>query len=155
MLCFVGSGIKIVKEWDRVAVLRLGKFLGIRGPGIIWLTPILDKAAMTVSLQVQQTIIDTGLYTTSDGSKNRLTGFVNWRIIDVQKVVLAIKDYQQSIFNIIQHTVQKVGESFPGDTVMIDEDSLYTELRQKLEPTLTSWGIKVLEIELRSTSEWN
>ena len=149
------SGIKIVKEWDRVAVLRLGKFLGIRGPGIIWLTPVLDKAIFTVSLKVQQTKIDTGKYTTSDGSKKRLSGYINWRVIDVKKVVLAVENYRQSIFNVIQHTVQKIGQSFPGDTIMMDEESLYAELQQELEPTLTSWGIKIIEIKLKSASEWD
>ena len=155
VLCFVASGIKILKEWDRAAVLRLGKFYGIRGPGIIWITPILDKIVMTVSLKIQQTKIDTGKYTTSDGSMNRLTGYLSWRVIDVEKVVLAVENYQHSVFNMIQHTVQKIGESFPGDTAMMDEDSLYEEIQKELEPTFTSWGIKIVGIELKSASEWD
>jgi len=155
ILIFVFSGIKVLKEWDRAAVLRLGKFYGIRGPGIIWITPILDKIVATVSLKIQQTKIDTGKYTTSDGSKNRLTGYVNWRIVDVEKVILAAENYRQSIFNVIQHTVQKVGKSFPGDTVMMDEESLYAEIQNEIEPSLTSWGIKITEIKLKSASEWD
>ncbi|MHA1136021.1 MAG: SPFH domain-containing protein [Candidatus Thorarchaeota archaeon] len=155
ILCYIASGIKIVKEWDRVAVLRLGKFCGIRGPGIIWTPPMLDKIAMTVSLKIQQTKIDTGKYKTSDGSMNRLTGYLSWRVIDIEKVVLAVENYQHSVFNMIQQTVQKVGETFPGDTVMMDEELLYAEIQNELEPTLTSWGIKITEIKLKSASEWN
>lgn len=59
LLLFVCSGIKVLKEWERVAILRLGKFYAIRGPGIIWKTPILDKIALKVSLRVQSTDIDT------------------------------------------------------------------------------------------------
>jgi len=151
MLCFA-SGIKILKEWDRAAVLRLGKFYGIRGPGIIWITPILDKIVMTVSLKIQQTKIDTGKYTTSDGSMNRLTGYVNWRVIDVRKVVLAVENYSQSIFNVVQHNVLKIVESFPGDTVLMDEESLYAEIQQILEPILSEWGVKILEINLKTGS---
>ncbi|MHA1936177.1 MAG: hypothetical protein ACW97A_12945, partial [Candidatus Thorarchaeota archaeon] len=50
ILMFVASGIKILKEWERIAVLRLGKFKHIRGPGVVWVMPILDKVAMKVSL---------------------------------------------------------------------------------------------------------
>ena len=150
MLCFVASGIKILGEWDRAAVLRLGKFYGIKGPGIIWIMPMLDRVAVTVSLRIQQIKIDTGKYTTSDGSKNRLTGYVNWRVIDVQKAVLAVENYQRSVFNVIQHTVQKIGQSFPGETVMMDEELLYAEIQKELEPSLTSWGIKIVEMKLKS-----
>lgn len=150
VLCFVASGIKILKEWDRAAVLRLRKFYGIKGPGIIWITPFLDRVAVTISLRAQQTIIDTGKYTTSDGSKNKLTGYINWRVIEVQKAVLAVENYQKAIFNVIQHTVQKIGQSFPGDTFMMDEELLYSEIRKEIEPTLTSWGIKILEMKLKS-----
>lgn len=155
LLLFVASGIKVLKEWDRAAVLRLGKFCGIKGPGIIWITPIIDRVAVTVTLRAQQTKIDTGKYTSNDGSKNRLTGYVNWRVIDVQKAVLAVENYQQSVFNVIQHTVLKIGQSFPGETAMMDEELLYAEIQKEMEPSLTSWGIKILEIKLKSASEWD
>ncbi len=129
LLFFVSCGIKIVKEWDRVAVLRLGKYRCIRGPGIIWMMPILDKGIM-VSLKKQQTLVDTGEYVSSDGSTRRLTGYVNWKIIDVQKAVLEVEDYRTSIYNTIQHQIKKIGESFPGDTVIMDEESLYSEINQ-------------------------
>ncbi len=129
LLFFVSCGIKIVKEWDRVAVLRLGKYRCIRGPGIIWMMPILDKGIM-VSLKKQQTVVDTGECVSSDGSTRRLTGYVNWKIIDVQKAVLEVEDYRTSIYNTIQHQIKKIGESFPGDTVIMDEESLYSEINQ-------------------------
>lgn len=150
MLCFVASGIKIVKEWDRVPVLRLGKYYRIKGPGIIWITPILDKIPMTVSLKIQQTKIDTSDYISSDGSKRRLSGYVNWRIINVEKVVLAVENYRQSILNVVQHNVTKIAESFPGDTVLMDEATLYSEIQQVLGPILTDWGVKIIEINLKS-----
>lgn len=155
ILCFVASGLKVLKEGDRAAILRLGKFRGIRGPGIIWIMPIIDRIAITVSLKIQETKIDTGKYTTSEGSTNRLTGYVKWRVIDVETVVLAVENYQYSISNIIQLNVQKIVESFHGDTVFLDEEKLKAEIEKELEPTLTSWGIEILEIQLKSASEWD
>ena len=153
-MCFVASGIKILKEWDRAAVLRVGKFYGIRGPGIIWITPFLDRISMIVSLKIQQTKIDTGDYVSSDGSKRRLSGYVNWRVINIEKVVLAVENYKQSIYNIVQHHVKKIAESFPGDTVLMDEETLYAEIQQELEPILSNWGVKITELSLKTFSEW-
>lgn len=154
ILVFVASGIKVLKEWDRAAVLRLGKFYGIRGPGIIWIVPMLDRIAATVSLKIQQTKVDTGDYVSSDGSKRRLSGYVNWRVIHVEKAVLTVENYKQSIYNVVQHHVKKIAESFPGDTVLMDEETLYAEIQQELEPILSEWGIKILEISLKTFSEW-
>ena len=52
VLMFVAAGIKVLKEWERVAILRLGKFQGIKGPGVIFIVPLLDKIAMKVSLRL-------------------------------------------------------------------------------------------------------
>ena len=154
VLCFVASGIKVLKEWERAAVLRLGKFYGIRGPGIIWIAPMLDRIAATVSLKIQQTKVDTGDYVSSDESKRRLSGHVNWRVIHVEKAVLRVENYKQSIFNVVQHHVKKIAESFPGDTVLMDEESLYSEINQELEPIFTNWGVKITEINLKTAPDW-
>ena len=58
-LMFILSGIKVVKEWERIAILRLGRFFKVAGPGAIWMTPILDRG-IPVSLKIQQTEVDTG-----------------------------------------------------------------------------------------------
>ena len=154
-MCFIATGIKILKEWERAAILRLGKYLGVRGPGIIWITPILDKVAAVVSLRNQETRVDTGEYVSSDGSTRRLTGYISWRVIDVEKAVLSVENYEHSLFNLVSHSVQKIAESFPGDTVMMDEESLYSEIRQTIEPTLSNWGIEINEINLKFVSEWD
>ena len=99
-------------------------------------------------------MVDTGEYVSSDGSTRRLTGYVNWRIIDVQKAVLYVEDYRTSIYNAIQHQIKKIGESFPGDTVIMDEEYLYSEINQKLEPIFTNWGVKITEINLKTAADW-
>ena len=153
-VCLLGSGLRILKQGERVAILRLGKFLKVAGPGIIWMTPILDKG-ITVSLKIQQTKIDTGEYVSSDDWKRRLTGFVNWRIIDAQRIVLSVQNHKESISNMIRQGIQKVGETYHGDTAFLDEESLFTDIHRELEPTLSNWGIEIVEIKLKSASEWD
>ena len=109
----MASSIKVLREWDRAVVLRLGKFYGIRGPGIIWVTSILDKVVATISLKIQQTKIDTREYVSSDGSTNRLKVCISWRIVDVEMAILSVENYRESIFNVANHHVEKIAKSFP------------------------------------------
>ena len=154
ILIFVASGIKVLKEWERVVILRLGKFLGIRGPGIIWATPILDKIAMKISLREQQTLVNTETFVASDGNTRKFEGFVNWRITDPERAVLSVEDYRTSVETAIHHHVQKVGESLPSDAIIVDQDLVHSRIKQTLEPILNKWGVVITEINLKASSEW-
>jgi regulator of protease activity HflC (stomatin/prohibitin superfamily) len=143
----------VLKESERIAILRLGKFLGIKGPGIIWATPILDKIAFRISLREQQTVVDTGKCISSDGFATRITGFVNWRITDVQKAVLAVKNYKGSAETAINHHIKKIGQSPPSDALFVDEERVYSQIRQVLEPLLDKWEIRITEAGLKAAPQ--
>lgn len=154
VLIFVCSGIKVLKEWERAVILRLGKYYGVRGPGIIWKTPILDKIALRVSLREQSTEIDTGKYISSDGSTRRLKGIVVWRIIDIERYALRLQDHERTVHSTIHHHVSKVAESMTSDAVFSDTDDLAFRVRAALEPTFESWGLKVVKVDLRIAPDW-
>jgi regulator of protease activity HflC (stomatin/prohibitin superfamily) len=153
-LLFTCSGIKVLKEWERVVILRLGKFIGVRGPGIIWKTPILDKVVLKVSLRVQSTEVDTGKYISSDDSTRRLKGIVQWRIIDVEKFALRIDDHYRTVMMTIQHHVKKVAESLTSDAVFSEREELNSLVEGELEPVFSEWGLKIVKVDLRTASEW-
>lgn len=150
ILIFVASGIKILKEYERAAVFRLGKFVRISGPGIIWVTPIIDKVVAKLSLGEQQTIVDTGKFISEDGSACRLTGFVNWKIIDAERAALAVENYRSSTDTAINHQIRETCESLPSDAIISSEEQVYSNVKQDLEPTLDKWGIKITELSLKT-----
>jgi regulator of protease activity HflC (stomatin/prohibitin superfamily) len=154
VLLFVCSGIKVLKEWERVVILRLGKYYGVKGPGIIWKTPILDKVALKVSLRVQSTEVDTGKYISSDDSTRRLKGIVQWRIIDIEKYALRIDNHYSTIMMTIQHHVKKVAESLTSDALFSEREELNSMVEEALEPTFSEWGLKIVKVDLRTASEW-
>jgi len=148
VLIFVCSGIKTLKEWERVAILRLGKFYGIRGPGIYWKMPILDKVAMKVSLRVQSTEIDTSI--TSPKSTYRWKGIVHWRIVNVEKFILFLENPERTIHTGIQHHVSKEIEFLSSDALFTDREDITANIQSSLEQKFEGWGIKIVEIDLRS-----
>lgn len=153
-LLFICSGIKVLKEWERVVILRLGKYYGVKGPGIIWKTPILDKVALKVSLRVQSTEVDTGKYISSDDSTRRLKGIVQWRIIDVEKYALRIDNHYGTVTMTIQHHVKKVAESLTSDAVFSEREELNSSVENELEPIFSEWGLKIVKVDLRTAPEW-
>jgi regulator of protease activity HflC (stomatin/prohibitin superfamily) len=153
-LLFICSGIKVLKEWERVVILRLGKFIGVRGPGIIWKTPILDKVVLKVSLRVQSTEVDTGKYISSDNSARRLKGIVQWRIIDVEKYALRIDNHDSTVTMTIQHNVKKVAESLTSDAVFSEPEELNSLVEKELEPVFSEWGLEIIKVDLRTAPEW-
>ena len=154
VLIYIASGIKVLREYERVAVMRLGKFYGIKGPGIIWVMPILEKIVIKVSLREQQTIIDTGKFYSRDGSSSIWRGAINWRIIDVEKAVSSPENYQSSVDSTIKANVQEIGESLSSDAINIDKDLVYSRIKEVLEPILSKQGISITEVNLKTSSEW-
>ena len=152
LLLFVCSGIKVLKEWERVAILRLGKFYAIRGPGIIWKTPILDKIALKVSLRVQSTDIDTHI--TSAESTRWWKGIVNWRIVDVEKYLFSLQDHERTVHTTIQHYVSKEVEFLSNDALFNDKNEISSRIEEALTPVLEEWGIKMVGVNLRNAPEW-
>jgi regulator of protease activity HflC (stomatin/prohibitin superfamily) len=151
-LMFVCSGIKVLKEWERVAILRLGKFYGIRGPGIIWKTPILDHIALKVSLRVQTTDIDMDVR--SAESTRRWKGIVNWRIIDVEKYLFGLQDHERTVHTTIQHLVGKEIEFLSNDALFTDTNEITMRIESALGPTSEGWGLKIEKVELRNALDF-
>ena len=153
VLMFILSGVKVVSTWERVVILRLGLYLGVRGPGIIWKTPILDKIALRISLRVQSTDIDTGKYVSSDGSSRRLKGIVQWKVLDVEKFALSIEDHYITVNRTIHHHVMKVAESMTSDAVFSDSYELDSQVKSSIEPIFSEWGLTVTKVELRTAHD--
>ncbi|MFW9974886.1 MAG: SPFH domain-containing protein [Candidatus Thorarchaeota archaeon] len=150
VVLFILSGLMVLKEWERVVIFRLGRYHGIKGPGIIWKTPIFDHVILKASLQDQSTDVDTGRYISSEDSTRRVEGIVAWRIDDLKKYALSIDKHQQSIATAVHHHVLKVAESMMSEAVYMDVDELNSEVKAALEPTFSKWGLKIIKIDLHT-----
>ena len=155
ILAFMASGIKILKEYERVVVLRLGIFRGVKGPGIIWVSPIIEKIAMKVSLREQETKIDSGGFNSSGSSSDMWKGSINWRIVDVKKAFLSVENHRSSVDDTIKANVQEIGESLSNNAFAVDKETVDSRIKETLEPLMTERGVKITEIHLKATSAWD
>ncbi len=149
ILMFVASGIKVLKEWERVAILRLGKFKHIRGPGIIWVTPMLDKVAMRVSLRLQTYAFKTERSLTKDNVPVVVDAVMYFRVIDVEKAILSVERYTVAVELAAQTTLRETTGKVTLDELLSERDKIATHLQELIDEKTEHWGVKVTAVEIR------
>jgi regulator of protease activity HflC (stomatin/prohibitin superfamily) len=149
VLMFVASGIRVLKEWERVAVLRLGKFKHIKGPGVIWIMPILDKVAMKVSLRLQTYAFKTERSLTRDNVPVVVDAVMYFRVIEVEKAILSVERYAVAVELAAQTTLREVIGKAPLDDLLAERDKIAAHLQEVIDLKTEQWGIKVTAVEIR------
>ncbi len=148
-LMFVLSGIKMIQEWERVAVLRLGRFKGIRGPGIFWIVPILDKIAMKVSLRTLTYAFKTERSLTKDNVPVVVDAVMYFRVIGVEKAILSVERYSQAVELAAQTTLRETTGKVTLDELLSERDKIAAHLQELIDEKTEQWGVKVSSVEIR------
>jgi len=149
VLMFIASGIKVLKEWERVAVLRLGKFKHIRGPGIIWITPMLDKVAMKVSLRLLTYAFKTERSLTKDNVPVVVDAVMYFRVIDVERAILTVERYTIAVELAAQTTLRETTGKVTLDELLSERDKIAEHLQELIDEKTEHWGVKVSAVEIR------
>ena len=149
VLMFIASGIKVLKEWERVAVLRLGKFKHIRGPGIIWITPMLDKVAMKVSLRLLTYAFKSERSLTKDNVPCVIDAVMYFRVIDVERAILTVERYTIAVELAAQTTLRETTGKVTLDELLSERDKIAEHLQELIDEKTEHWGVKVSAVEIR------
>ena len=149
LLMFVASGIKVLKEWERVAILRLGKFKAVKGPGIVWITPILDRVAMKVSLRLLTYAFKTERSLTKDNVPVVVDAVMYFRVIDVEKAILSVERYTVAVELGAQTTLRETTGKVTLDQLLSDRDKIAQHLQELIDEKTEHWGVKVTSVEIR------
>jgi regulator of protease activity HflC (stomatin/prohibitin superfamily) len=140
---------KVAKQWERAIVLRLGRFIGLRGPGIFWIVPFLD----TVSSWIDQRTITTSFAAeqtlTSDTVPVNVDAVLFWMVHDAQKAALEVQDYAQAVSWAAQTALRDI----IGRTALTDllrgRERIENELQLLIDARSNPWGITVQSVEMR------
>ena len=145
----VASAAKIAAPWDRAVVLRLGRFRGLRGPGLFGIIPIID----TIPYWIDTRVITTGFKAEKTLTKDTVPVDVDavlfWKVIDAEKAALAVADYAAAIRWAAQTALRDV----IGKTVLADllegRGKISADLQQIIDQRTEPWGINVIAVEVR------
>lgn len=144
----LGRAIRIVPEYERIVVFRLGRALGARGPGLVFLIPFIDRA---VRVDLREMFFDVEPQTciTKDNAPLSIDFLVYMKVIDAVRSVLEVADYTGASRGIAMTTLRALVGDMNLDDVLARRDHLNDQLQTKLDDITNRWGIKVTAVEIR------
>jgi regulator of protease activity HflC (stomatin/prohibitin superfamily) len=141
--------IKVAQQWEKAVVLRLGKFRGLRGPGMFWMIPILDSTTMWIDHRVMVTPFNAEKTLTKDTVPVDVDAVLFWVIWDAQKAALEVQDYRTSIAWAAQTALREVIGQMTLADILVGRAKMDAELQKIIDERTTPWGISVQSVEIR------
>jgi regulator of protease activity HflC (stomatin/prohibitin superfamily) len=108
IVLFLLSGIRVLKEWERMPVLRLGRYLGLKGPGLVYLVPLIDRAPLRISTRLDTVQFRTESTLTKDNVPVNVDSVLYMKPVDLEKAVLQVENYYQATQFASQTTLREV-----------------------------------------------
>jgi len=142
------SGIRIAQEYERGVVFRLGRYTGIRGPGIYWLIPLIeyqqkiDNRTRTVDLERQETI-------TKDSVTIKVNAVLWFRVIEPSKAILQVANYREAVYQFSVTTLRNIIGQHLLDEVLKERETINTKMQQIVDEATNGWGIKIEMVEMK------
>jgi len=146
---FLLSGIRVLKEWERIPVLRLGRYLGLRGPGIIYLVPLIDRAPLKISTRLDTIQFRTESTLTKDNVPVNVDSVLYMKPVDLNKAVLQVENYYQATQLASQTTLREVIGKVTLNDLLAEREKVGATLREIIDEKTENWGIKVTTVEVR------
>ncbi len=146
---FILFSLKVASQWEKAVVLRLGKFHGLRGPGVFWIIPIIDSTPVWIDHRVMVTPFNAEKALTKDTVPVNVDAVLFWVVWDAEKAALEVEDYHAAISWASQTALREVIGQMNLADILIGRALMDTELQQIIDERTTPWGISVQSVEIR------
>jgi regulator of protease activity HflC (stomatin/prohibitin superfamily) len=147
-LFLIFSVFKVLSEWERAVVLRFGRSMGVRGPGIIILIPLvermirIDTRTITMDVQPQDVI-------TRDNVTLKVNAVIYFRVVDPESAVTKVEDYYFATSQLAQTTLRSVLGQYTMDDLLSNRDKINHTMQSKLDKATEPWGVKITVVEVK------
>ena len=147
----LSQAIKIVREYERVVIFRLGRFSGVKGPGIFFIIPIIDRV-MLLDLRVFTIDVAKQVVITKDNVSVEVDAVIYYRVVDPSRAIIQVENYKLATSLLAQTTLRDVLGQIELDDLLSKRDELNKKLQTILDQHTDPWGIKVTAVTLRDVS---
>jgi regulator of protease activity HflC (stomatin/prohibitin superfamily) len=148
LLLLLASAVKIVKEYERGVIFRLGRLIGAKGPGLFFIVPILDKM-VKVDLRVITHDVPVQDVMTVDNVPVSVNAVVYYRVLDPEDATVEVENYRVATSQIAQTTLRSVVGKANLDELLSEREKLNDQLQQIIDEATDPWGIKVSMVEIK------
>jgi regulator of protease activity HflC (stomatin/prohibitin superfamily) len=143
------SSLRMCNEWQRKVVLRLGRFAGVRGPGIFFLLPFVETTPFTMDLRVNTNKFTAEQTLTKDGASVTVDAIVYWRIVDAGLAAIRVANYTQAVLGAAQGALRDIIGRNDLATLLSQRREMDSQLTVILDEQTEPWGIKVESVQLQ------
>jgi len=141
--------LKVASQWEKVIMLRLGKFTSLKGPGLFWLVPIVDSAATWIDHRVMVTPFAAQKTLTKDTVPVDVDAVLFWVVWDAEKAALEVEDYRAAVDWAAQTALRDIiGKKMLAD-ILVGRSAIDKELQAVIDERTTPWGVTVQSVEIR------
>lgn len=148
LLIILFNILKILKEYERGVIFRLGRYVGIRGPGLIFLIPGLEKM---VKINLRTIVMDVAPQDviTKDNVSIKVNAVVYFRVVSPEKAILEVEDFYYATSQISQTTLRSILGQFELDDLLSNREKINLELQDVIDKQTDPWGVKVTAVEIK------
>jgi regulator of protease activity HflC (stomatin/prohibitin superfamily) len=143
--------VKIVREYQRIVLFRLGRAIGIRGPGLVLINPVTDRTSW-VDLREQYLEIPYQTAITKDNASISIDFIIFYQVVDPAMSVLRVQNFAGAAQNVAATTLRSVVGDMPLDDVLSKREAMNASLRARLDEVTERWGVKVTTVEVREVN---
>lgn len=147
-ISFLSSAIRILREYERGVIFRLGRLINVKGPGLILLIPVIDKM-VKVSLRTIVLDVPPQDIITNDNVSVKVNAVVYFRVLEPQKAIIAVENFLAATSQISQTTLRSVCGQSELDDLLSQRDKINQKLQQIIDAQTEPWGVKVSNVEVK------
>lgn len=146
---YVLFGLKVAQQWEKAVVLRLGKFKGLKGPGMFWIVPIIDTTPTWIDHRVMVTPFNAEKTLTKDTVPVDVDAVLFWMVWDAEKAALEVADYRAAIVWAAQTALREIIGQMPLADILVGRSKMDADLQHIIDERTTPWGVSVQSVEIR------
>ena len=141
--------LKVADQWEKAVVLRVGRFRGLRGPGIFWIVPVVDRIPMWIDHRVMVTPFNAEKTLTKDTVPVDVDAVLFWLVWDAEKAALEVEDYRSAIGWAAQTALREVIGQMTLADILVGRARMDQDLQKIIDARTTPWGVTVQSVEIR------
>jgi regulator of protease activity HflC (stomatin/prohibitin superfamily) len=149
IVVFFLTSLRLCNEWQRKVVLRLGRFTGVRGPGVFLLVPFLERTPFTLDMRVTLSRFTAEQTLTKDGASVSVDSLLYWRVVDAGRAAIQVSNYTDAVIGAAQGALRDIIGRNDLATLLSQRRELDDQLTVILDEQTEPWGIKVQSVQLR------
>lgn len=146
---YVLFSLKVADQWEKMIVLRLGKFVGLKGPGAFWITPVLETVARVIDHRVMVTPFNAEKTLTRDTVPVDVDAVLFWLVWDAEKAALEVENYREAIAWAAQTALREIIGQMNLADILIGRAKMDADLQRIIDERTTPWGVTVQSVEIR------